>query len=406
MSSLPRPTLTLVVANPETLAGRFSVRHCFDSRGGYVGSDPEACDWTLPDTEGAVRPVHASLHYRDGRFILRDESGATYINGATRALGRGQPVALSEGDLLVLGRYQLEVHMDHVGPSSAGDGDLEALTGGRTAVIGSDRPPLMAQRMDLSGDPLAALGPSGDSIDLLPPRDNGQARSPLANEPPQVGPDCQDGRVSRMQRPEWSAEPVAPADAVQPLLDGLGVTLDFHDPQERAVFLAEAGEALKATVKGLLALHRARRQGASPWPEWRMQPIEDNPLRLDQGYPETVRTLFSAERSPVHLAPGAAITEALSQLDHHQRATEVAIEEGLQALLEALAPDALLRRFQAYGPPAGPAERDEAWTWRMYCHYFDELASDRQQGFGRLFWAVFGQAYDQVVQGQPAGQKR
>lgn len=406
MSVLPTPTLTLVVANPQRLAGGFSAWHCFDARGGCLGSDPEACDWTLPDAGGGVHAVHASLDCPDGRFILHDESGATYINGATRALGPGQPVLLSEGDTLAVGGYQLQVHLDHAGPARPDGGDLVALTGAPGAVAASDLPPLMAERLDPAGDPLAALGTAaagaGDTIDPSAPRNTRHASIPPANDRPGGDREPNDGFTPGSARPGATAGAAVGDGAIQPLLDGLGVALEFRDERDRALFLAEAGEALRAAVEGLLALHWTRRQGVSPWPEWCVQPIEDNPLRLDQGFAETVRTLFSAQRSPVHLAPAAAVAEALSQLDYHQRATEAAIEAGLQALMEALAPDALQRRFQAYGPPAGPAEKDAAWAWRMYRHYFDELASDRQQGLGRLFWAVFGQAYDQAVRGHSA----
>jgi len=33
----------------------------------------------------------------------------------------------------------------------------------------------------------------------------------------------------------------------------------------------------------------------------------------------------------------------------------------------------------------------------MYGHYFDELMSSRQQGFDRMFWEVFDQAYDRAM---------
>lgn len=36
----------------------------------------------------------------------------------------------------------------------------------------------------------------------------------------------------------------------------------------------------------------------------------------------------------------------------------------------------------------------------MYRHYYQELNSGRQQGFAKLFWEVFEQAYDQSVRRQ------
>ena len=40
---------------------------------------------------------------------------------------------------------------------------------------------------------------------------------------------------------------------------------------------------------------------------------------------------------------------------------------------------------------------DDAGAWQMYSHYYDELASDRQQGFEMLFNEVYAQVYDRVL---------
>ncbi len=35
---------------------------------------------------------------------------------------------------------------------------------------------------------------------------------------------------------------------------------------------------------------------------------------------------------------------------------------------------------------------DDAGAWQMYSHYYEELASDRQQGFEMLFNEVYARA--------------
>lgn len=40
---------------------------------------------------------------------------------------------------------------------------------------------------------------------------------------------------------------------------------------------------------------------------------------------------------------------------------------------------------------------DDAGAWQMYSHYYEELASDRQQGFEMLFNEVYAQVYDRVL---------
>jgi type VI secretion system protein ImpI len=149
-------------------------------------------------------------------------------------------------------------------------------------------------------------------------------------------------------------------------------------------------------VEGLLALHEgedSRHQALRT----RLQPIEDNPLRLGGDYSDTIQTLFASQRSPVHLSAPAAVSESLKGLHHHQMATRVAIREGLNAILHAFSPQALLRRFHGYRRGLKTDEPEGSWAWEMYQHYYEELSSSRQQGFERLFQEVFEQAYDQQL---------
>ena len=87
--------------------------------------------------------------------------------------------------------------------------------------------------------------------------------------------------------------------------------------------------------------------------------------------------------------------ESLDSLNHHQRATQEAIREALDAILHAFSPEALLRRCHGYRRGLKDNEDEGRWAWDMYQHYYQELRSSRQQGFERLFQEVFDQAYDQ-----------
>ncbi|CEP34609.1 MULTISPECIES: type VI secretion system-associated FHA domain protein TagH [unclassified Halomonas] len=185
-----------------------------------------------------------------------------------------------------------------------------------------------------------------------------------------------------------------------PLLRGLGLDLPFRDSEEQQAFLEEAGHTLRATIDGLRLLNKAQSDSKYPLRDRRLQPIEDNPLRLGQSYNETAETLFSAQRSPVHLSAPEAVAECLRHQGQHQAAVEEAIGHALGAILDAFSPDALLKRFHAYRGAGNRIEDEGGWAWEMYHYYYRELNSGRQQGFQKLFWEVFEQAYDQSVRRQ------
>jgi type VI secretion system protein ImpI len=193
-----------------------------------------------------------------------------------------------------------------------------------------------------------------------------------------------------------------PRQLVAPLLEGLDATLETRDDQAAYQLLREAGQALHAAISGLTALyhvdtgHDERLSLAGRT----LQPIEDNPLRLGLSYDETIRALFSHERSVVHLSPKAAIEESLTQTRRHQAAMVQAIGTSLKALLNPFSPEILLQRFRRYRPDHAEQPDNNDWAWQMYQHYYTELASSRQQGFEKLFWEVFEQAYDRALRAE------
>lgn len=193
-----------------------------------------------------------------------------------------------------------------------------------------------------------------------------------------------------------------PASLVEPVVDGIGAPIGAVDGQATYALLNEAGRTLGAMIRGLCALNVAQpgEQQRISLAGRTLQPIEDNPLRLGLDYPDTVRALFSSERSVVHLSPAAAVEESLEQIRRQQVAVHKAINAGLAALLQAFAPEQLEQRFQRYRQARGEQAQAGDWAWSMYGHYYEELTSGRQQGFDKLFWEVFEQAFDQAVRAE------
>src|SRR5690554_6979914 len=103
-----------------------------------------------------------------------------------------------------------------------------------------------------------------------------------------------------------------------PLMRGMEAEIDFADSDGMRLFLEEAGQTLKATVEGLLALHQGEDSRHRAL-RTRLQPIEDNPLRLGDDYIGTMQTLFAAERSPVHLSAPAADRKSTRLNSSHVR---------------------------------------------------------------------------------------
>jgi type VI secretion system protein ImpI len=77
---------------------------------------------------------------------------------------------------------------------------------------------------------------------------------------------------------------------------------------------------------------------------------------------------------------------------------QVATTLALGQIVQAFSPETLMKRFERYRRSYEiPEQNQNAWAWEMYQSYYRELTSDRQQGFEKLFWEVFDQAYDRLL---------
>jgi type VI secretion system protein ImpI len=184
-----------------------------------------------------------------------------------------------------------------------------------------------------------------------------------------------------------------------PMLNGLGVDfLDHYDAGQMHALSQELGESLQACIKGILDLHQQVSEGRFGVMTRHLQPIEDNPLRLGLDYKETLRTMYDSNKSMVHLSAPVAIEESLKHIRDHNDAVQQATSEALTQILAAFSPHVLMRRFNNYKRSTdGSSESNEAWAWKMYCSYYQELTSNRQKGFEKLFWEIFEQAYDKKI---------
>ena len=108
--------------------------------------------------------------------------------------------------------------------------------------------------------------------------------------------------------------------------------------------------------------------------------------------------MFDDNKSTVHLSAPSSVDESLTMIKIHNEAVQHATNTALNHILNSLSPAALLKRFNRYSrDPSQDASDYKSWAWDMYENYYNELTSNRQQGFEKLFWEIFEQAYDQKV---------
>ncbi|MEQ5835503.1 type VI secretion system-associated FHA domain protein TagH [Marinobacter sp. NFXS9] len=425
MDTATKTRLRLSISNPADVGVSSDLGCDFGERGGSIGS-ADSDTWRLSPHRTGVLPGHTEIRWIDGHYCVIDRSGRTYVNSGSMPVGRGRRARLMDGDRLRVGNYLLLVDLiEGDEPTSipldqaADDPTLVNAPEGELAEYEPEKP----QR----ANPLDHLDPTPTEREQRDPMDGfryqdrdlaaEQERKLLDDDPEWYGtpPEASDPYMDERERAlrlpvinggqrrmDDDRTDISRGDATEhsrqhisgaPLMRGLDSDIRFDNSDAMQGFLEEAGRTIKATIQGLLDLHQ-REDSRHQALRTRLQPIEDNPLRLGQDYGQVMDTLFAGERSPVHLSAPAAVTESLTGLRHHQLATQAAISEALDAILHAFSPDNLLKRFHGYRRSLKPGESEPAWAWEMYTHYYEELSSSRQRGFERLFAEVFEQAYD------------
>lgn len=69
-------------------------------------------DWVLPDPQRHISKRHCIVMLDQGQALVHDASlNGVFINNADQPVGRGNTVALQDGDLLRFGGYEIEVRM-------------------------------------------------------------------------------------------------------------------------------------------------------------------------------------------------------------------------------------------------------------------------------------------------------
>lgn len=410
-----RPALSLHVINGSELeSGRAA--QCLFTQGGEVGHSSE-CHWSVQDRHHDVPARAFSISLHDGAFCLHPLASPLWLNQA-KVAATSERVQLRQGDEIQTGHLTLRVHLNRgdmrrydeemaTPETIVSNHDLltETLlsTGGTpeypgmphrhqladTVVNGFSVDPLQAlqaERLTAGNEPLSAIPQTRSSATLSDPAVNGGINTPFMDLPsindPQVGEDASPAEMAQRHL------------AVTPLLRGLGGSLVIRNTADADDFLEEAGRTLQAAIRGLLNLQQHRNSLSDK----HLRPLEDNPLRLNMDYATALDVMFAEGKSPVHLAAPAAVSESLRNVRRHEEANHAAIVESLRVLLDAFSPQSLMRRFVQYRRSHELRKPlDDAGAWQMYCDYYDELASSRQQGFEMLFNEVYAQVYDRVL---------
>lgn len=413
--------LQLKIRNTEVLQSGNTRDHVFERLGGTLGSNQNA-EWQIQDLYKSVSAVHAQIEYNDSEYFIKPLGDKLFINRSEISLN-SKSVKLQHGDEIRVGNLVILVRIadsleflldDPLDKSPEQIISMREIS--VNDMLKTDNPneasyhfddDLSASQANEVIDPLKAI--EKDSQDELTRfynsiPNNQQQVSTRTSSLIDYNANAEQGNVldnSFIDVPRFESKLYDDNTfsmekinlSLVPFLRGLGIGLDISNTDEANLLLEELGETLKATVEGLLKLNHSK----AVLKNKNLRPIEDNPLRLNQNYADTMDLLFSEQPCTVYLSAPAAVKESLENVAIHNQASEVATKFALSAMLDAFSPEQLTNRFEIYRNSRRVKEHDGTWFWNMYCSYYKELSSNRQQGFEKLFWEHYEQEYDRQL---------
>jgi type VI secretion system FHA domain protein len=173
----------------------------FGAAGGTIGRN-QGNDWVLPDPERFVSGSHAMILCRNGVYYVQDLStNGTFLNGSPQPIGNRREQALSEGDLLTIGEYQIAVSIDNAitGPTGFNTRAAQGVGhSGPAVATGPTGPPRGFDLQDLGGPT------SADPLDFFADKSQPQAR-PITD--PGVLPDHSPALDHSFQPPAFEHTP-------------------------------------------------------------------------------------------------------------------------------------------------------------------------------------------------------
>ncbi|MGV7205077.1 type VI secretion system-associated FHA domain protein TagH [Xanthomonas axonopodis pv. cajani] len=418
--------LILTVSGAHAAQFGASAQKRFAGTGGSIGRSDES-DWVL--AAPGVSRTHAVVRFLNGMYFIEDRStNGMSLNGT--ALTRADPSALSDGDRLQLDSFEIQVQVQSLAasptPARAFDPLSDAMDDrtqvapppstrrATSATAGLDllefgTPPSAWPAVDpLLDDVLLSSAPRElDPLRLLDPlpapaRDASPSAWNQSNPShdhfrPPASPDARATLPENWDMTLGDFAPSAPSPMAAPVASPFA-------PPAAAVSVATAPSAATTVppeldrifaivVDGVMDVLRARAEIKNTFrlPVTVIQRSENNPLKFAATADDALQKLL-APPSASFLSGVPAFEDAFDDIRCHQMAMLAGMRAAFDAMLFHFSPDRLEQEADAGGKRLGFGGKGR--YWERYRDNFEQLRSDPDDCFRRLFGDEFARAYE------------
>jgi len=362
--------LQVISAHRESMGG--SCIQEFAACGGTIGRSLQ-CDWPLPDSKRFISSQHAMIDYQGGAYYLVDLSrNGVFVNGSKKAVGKGNPQRLFDGDIIRLGEFEISATIISDPNESDEDGMRNSIV--RAQMVSEDESVELAM---LSADQIRDENILERA--LHPGNVSGQV-SALSEVSTKNSRQLQDAEAERIVADGaivfLKAAGLDPKDFV-----GMDATLLLQNAGRLLAEFTECTHSLLRSKDTVLAEFNIRSQATA---------APANPLRSAGGVANALRLLLG-KRNAVNASGTEAIDAAFNELDQHQHAMINSMRNALSDYLENFEPRALERILAQQTQRLGAGQK----AFRdQYAEVFAELAQPNKHKRPQRFDEEFSRAYE------------
>ena len=405
-------------------------------------------DWVLADPERVLSKHHCVIAWRAGGWQIADTStNGTYLNRDAEPLGAGKVEALSDGDRIRLGPYEIEARLEEARPAPRQPGgdvfgdpfgdDPFAASQGQSAqpadswfgdgAAGDNRDslslpedfdplapepapfdaPVVPDHSPSQGDafrppPTAPrLLPDDWDLDLTPSTPTPTPATPTPATPtptPTVQPEPPPSAPPLSQPLAAPAQQAAPgADASGALAAFLrGAGIDAPAPADPAAMMENLGSAFRALVHGLrqAMIARAAVKGEFRIEQTMIRAQGNNPLKFSADDDDALSALLGLGRR-TGMTAEAAIDDALRDIRLHEIAVMGAMQDAVRTMLAGLDP-AGIRAEAEKSRALLPAQRG-ARAFDLFAAKHAAVTAALADDFDSVFGKAFARAYEKAL---------
>lgn len=380
--------LTLIITSDHReLLGEDCVRE-FNEDGGTIGRSLEN-DWILPDPARYISGKHATIDFQSGAYYIADiSSNGVYVNGEDRALGKGNPRRLFNGDKIRMGDFEFLATVDE------GE-DLEMPPEPPMTVVPDHIEQLVPEeRMRSSIQLLDEEEITGDAA-FQSTLFGGPAKKPKARE--------KDEKVDRQPNPFAAPEEPAeltPADLVDALFEGAGIhRSEIHPSVDPLDVMRNAGKVLKEFIAGTTELLKCRTNLKSVFrlDQTTILPRHNNPLKLSESTRDSMKQLLIGEEGE-YLGPIDSVKEVCRDLKFHHEAVIAAMYASFSEFADRFDPDELKENFDRALKKKPLFEvLNQLRYWRLYCDLYPIMTQRGSGQFPHMFGEEFVREYEKQI---------